>query len=67
MSVLSWLTTAGGLQEFVFPDKNLKALLASFAIQAILLVISLMYCQLYMWTKSIGWASKKFGKLFYMP
>lgn len=63
MSVLSWLTTAGGLQAFVFPGENLKALLASFAIQAILLVISLMYCQLYMWTKSIGWASKKFGKI----
>lgn len=63
MSVLSWLATAGGLQEFVFPGENLKALLASFAIQAILLVISLMYCQLYMWTKSTVWGSKRFGKI----
>lgn len=63
MAVLSWLTTAGGLQEFVFPRENLKALLASFAIQAILLVISLMYCQLYMWTKSTNWGSKRFGKI----
>lgn len=63
MAVLSWLATAGGLQEFVFPGENLKSLLASFAIQAILLVISLMYCQLYMWTKSTVWGSKRFGKI----
>ncbi len=63
MSMLSWLTTAGGLKEFVFREADWQAYIASFAIQAILIVLSLAYCQLYGWLKSATLFSKRFGKI----
>lgn len=45
LSVLSLITTAGGLEEFVFQHSPWQALLASFSIQSILLIFSLMFFQ----------------------
>lgn len=61
LAFISFLTTAGGLHEFVFTDQQLwQAYLASFAVQSILLIFNFLFLQFYVRINSL----EKFPKFF---
>ena len=56
LAFLSLLTTAEGLQGFVFDsDKGWMAYLGSFAVQGILVVFSLMLCRFFVFVNQLKW------------
>lgn len=62
LAFISFLTTAGGLHEFVFTDQDQlwQAYLASFAVQSILLIFNFLFLQFYVRINSL----EKFPKFF---
>lgn len=60
LAFISFLTTAGGLHEFVFTDQPWQAYLASFAVQSILLIFNFLFLQFYVRINSL----EKFPKFF---
>lgn len=60
LSFISLMTTAGGLQNFVFTDDAAwLAYLASFAVQAILVCFSLTYCHVFTAIRSVQTLSER--------
>ena len=54
LAFLSLVTTASGMQSFVF-DKKWMAYLGSFAIQSILIVFSLLLCRFFVQVTTLDW------------
>ncbi len=55
LAFLSLLTTANGMKSFVFSE-SWMAYLASFAVQSILVVFSLLLCRFFVQVIDLGWA-----------
>lgn len=55
LAFLSLLTTASGMKSFVFSE-SWMAYLASFAVQSILVVFSLLLCRFFVQVIDLGWA-----------
>ena len=67
LSFISLMTTAGGLQNFVFSEGAAwLAYLASFAVQAILVCFSLMYCHIFTAIRSVQTLSERGKSLMTM-
>lgn len=60
LAFISFLTTAGGLHEFVFTDQLWQAYLASFAVQSILLIFNFLFLHFCVRINSL----EKFPKFF---
>ena len=54
LAFVSLTTTANGMKDFIF-ESNLLAYLASFAIQSILVVFSLLLCRFFVFVTRLSW------------
>lgn len=55
LAFLSLLTTAKGMKSFVFSEESWMAYIASFSVQSILVVFSLLLCRFFVQVTVLGW------------